>query len=197
MILYFDTETTGLSPGRIVQLSYIMQDSEGTRAKNFFFYVEYVEPTAQAVHGFSPERLLELSGGDTFSCHAEEIYDDFASADLIVAHNFPFDLKFMIAEFGYLDRQFRYKEDLCSMRHFTDVIKLPRENCRGYKHPKLGELAEAFDLYPYDINREGNRLFGGYSQSHDARYDTASLYLSFNEGARRDEKTAQILEKYL
>ena len=38
MIIYFDTETTGLSPGGIIQLSYIMQDSNGVVGKNFFFF---------------------------------------------------------------------------------------------------------------------------------------------------------------
>ena len=37
MILFFDTETTGLYPGRIIQLSYVMCDGENTTAKNFFF----------------------------------------------------------------------------------------------------------------------------------------------------------------
>ncbi|MBQ9709781.1 MAG: hypothetical protein IJV67_04100 [Clostridia bacterium] len=58
MILFFDTETTGLMPGRIVQLSYVMQTANEVRAKNFFFAVDYVEPSAQAVHGFSPQKLM-------------------------------------------------------------------------------------------------------------------------------------------
>ena len=55
MILFFDTETTGLMPGRIIQLSYIMQTETDVKAKNFFFYVDYIEPSAVAVHGFTPE----------------------------------------------------------------------------------------------------------------------------------------------
>ena len=57
MILFFDTETTGLIPGRIIQLSYVMQSETETRAKNFFFAVEYIEPSAVAVHGFTPEEI--------------------------------------------------------------------------------------------------------------------------------------------
>ena len=97
MILFFDTETTGLLPGRIIQLSYIMTDGENTVAKNFFFGVSYIEPSAQAVHGFSVEKLAVLSNGHTFSTDIEEIYDDFLSADLIVAHNDKFDIGFLIA----------------------------------------------------------------------------------------------------
>lgn len=197
MILYFDTETTGLVPGRIVQLSYLMQTEKEVKAKNFFFYVDYVEPSALAVHGFSPERLLELSGGNTFSCDADEIYDDFISADLIISHNFPFDLKFMIAEFAYIDRRFRYKESLCSMRHFTDILKLERSGGRRYKYPKLGELAEFYGVYPYDVTRAEMKFFGSFGLSHDARYDTCALFLSFNAAADGDAGVGAIREKYV
>ena len=56
-MLFFDTETTGLIPGRIIQLSYVMQSETETQAKNFFFAVEYIEPSAVAVHGFTPEEI--------------------------------------------------------------------------------------------------------------------------------------------
>lgn len=197
MILFFDTETTGLMPGRIIQLSYVMQSEEGVRAKNFYFYVDYIEPSAMAVHGLTPEMLFELSSGHSFSTEIDEIYDDFLSADLVVSHNFAFDLKFMIAEFLYQDRQFRYRESLCTMKYFTDVMRLPRKSGRGFKYPKLSELAEYLDIYPYDISRENINLFGDIGKSHDARYDTTTVYLAFNRGADNDEKLGEIRAKYL
>ena len=197
MILFFDTETTGLSPGRIIQLSYVMQTSTEVKAKNFFFYVDYIEPSAVAVHGFTPEKLLELSKGHTFSTDIEEIYDDFLRADVIIAHNLSFDLKFMIAEFAYHDRQFRYREGICSMRYFTDIIKIPRANGRGYKYPKLTEFSDYYDLYPYDVTTETAKLFGAYGQSHDARYDTTELYLAFNRAAAENAHIMQTLLTYL
>ena len=197
MILYFDTETTGLMPGRIVQLSYLMQTEKEVSAKNFFFYVDYVEPSALAVHGFSPAKLFELSGGNTFSCDADEIYDDFLSADLIISHNFSFDLKFMIAEFAYMDRQFRYKESLCSMRHFTNILKLNGNGSRRYKYPKLGELAAFYGVYPYDVTRAEMNYFGSFGQSHDARYDTCELFLAFNAAADVGGEVSAIREKYV
>ena len=196
MILFFDTETTGLCPGRIIQLSYIMQTANEVKAKNFFFYADYVEPGAVAVHGFTPEKLLTLSGGKTFSCDMDEIYDDFISADLIAAHNLNFDLKFMMAEFAYHDRRFRYKEGFCTMRNFTSVTRLPGGGGR-YKYPKLTELTDFLEIYPYDINRVSAELFGAYAASHDARYDTAALYLAFNTVADTDPDTFSVREKYL
>ena len=197
MILFFDTETTGLMPGRIIQLSYIMQTETDVKAKNFFFYVDYIEPSAVAVHGFTPEKLFTLSCGKTFSCDIEEIYDDFLSADLVVSHNFAFDLKFMIAEFLYQDRQFRYRESLCTMKFFTDLLRMPRKSGKGFKYPKLSELCEALEIYPYDISTASLNLFEDAGAFHDARYDTTAVYRAFNRGAELHEKLNGVKNKYL
>ena len=196
MILFFDTETTGLFPGRIIQLSYIMTDGENTVAKNFFFGVSYIEPSAQAVHGFSVEKLAVLSNGHTFSTDIEEIYDDFLSADLIVAHNVKFDIGFLIAEFNYQDRIFRYNESFCTMKRFTPICKLLRSKGEGYKYPKLNELCAFLGIREDDINTASSELFGGATGYHDARFDTVAVYLAVNKAINRG---ADIwgLEKYL
>jgi DNA polymerase-3 subunit epsilon len=191
MILFFDTETTGLRPGKICQLSYIMQSKESVTAKNFFFSVPFVEPSALAVHGLSTEKLAVLSGGKRFSDHLEEIAQDFALADLIVAHNFSFDFNFMSKEFEYEYERFTYKQDFCTMKKFTPICKLTRSSSPCYKYPKLTELADFLDIYPYDATKTAVKLFGDSGLSHDARYDTAMLYLCFNAGAKYEEvKTA-------
>lgn len=196
MILFFDTETTGLIPGRIIQLAYIMQTGTEIKSKCFFFAVEYVEPSAVAVHGFTPEKLAVLSGGNTFSCDIDEIYDDFAAADLIIGHNVKFDIDFMIAEFLYQSRRFRYKESFDTMRFFTPIMKLPRTSNKGYKYPKLTELSEFLDIYPYDVTRKTGEIFGSNSVgSHDARYDTAELYLCFIKGLETYPEIARIVEE--
>ena len=94
MILYFDTETTGLYPGQICQLSYVMQDKENLLAKNFFFSVDCVEREAFNVHGFSVEKLSQLSNGKRFNHHFNQINKDFETADLVVSHNISFDFSF-------------------------------------------------------------------------------------------------------
>jgi len=183
MIIYFDTETSGLRPGRICQLSYILQEKNETRGKNFFFSVGYVEPSAYAVHGFSPERLYVLSGGKVFGDFAEEIKADFKSADLIVAHNFNFDFMFLSAEFENIGDRFEFNQSFCSMKKFTPICKLPRSGGAGYKYPKLTELCSFLDIYAYDVTRATISLFGAAPSAHDARYDTAALYLAMNRGA--------------
>lgn len=180
MIIYFDTETTGLYPGRIIQLSYIMDSGNGQAGKNFYFDVEYIEPSAAAVHGITAEILHSLSCGRTFSDYADEIYDDFFSASLIVAHNVRFDLNFMMSEFGYLDRIFRYKESFDTMKYFTPIMKLTREGKSAYKYPKLTELTEFADIYAYDVSLAVRKIFGVLPRQtfHSSEFDTAALYLS-------------------
>lgn len=197
MILYFDTETTGLSPGGIIQLSYIMQDQNVVKGKNFFFYNSYISPASTAVHGITVEKLYRLSGGKTFYDYFDEIEEDFSRADLIVAHNFPFDFNFMCAEFSNCYSTFTYREKLDTMRYFTPLVKIPRANCKGYKYPKLCELANFFEIYDYDVTMSAIKLFKNSGVSHDARFDIAQTFLCVQEGARRYEEVQQLLKKYL
>ena len=185
MNLYFDTETTGVRRGKRCQLSYILQDESGAVGKNMFFHVGYVEPSAAAVHGFTAEVLYELSQGRVFADRFGEIAEDFRAADVLIAHNFSFDFMFMSAEFERLGERFTYKNSLCSMKKFTPVCRLPRANGTSYKYPKLSELCEFLDIYPYDVTCETMRLFRAAPSAHDARYDTAALYLAMNEGVKR------------
>ncbi|MBE7081418.1 MAG: 3'-5' exonuclease [Clostridiales bacterium] len=181
MILFFDTETTGLYPGQICQLSYIMQTKEGIKSKNFFFSVDYVEPSALAVHGFSVQKLKDLSLGRKFSFFFEEIYKDFEKADLICAHNTNFDFSFMRKEYERLNETFYIKNEFCSMKKSTPICKLPRKNGVGYKYPKLSELCEHVGITDLEISNQVCSLFGTNSSFHDARFDTSALYLAVNK----------------
>ncbi|MBP5177080.1 MAG: 3'-5' exonuclease [Clostridia bacterium] len=182
MIIYFDTETTGLIPGRIIQLSYIIDDGIEPVGKNFYFAVDYIEPSAVAVHGITVEKLKQLSGGKTFSDYQDEIYDDFSGADLIVAHNAKFDIDFLIAEFRYLDRIFRFGECFDTMRYFTPIMKLKRVSSSTYKYPKLAELMAYAEVFPYDVSRSVKRIFGESKLDfHEAAFDTTGMYLAVTE----------------
>jgi DNA polymerase-3 subunit epsilon len=177
MTIYFDTETTGLTPGRIIQLSYVIDDNGIVTAKNFFFAVEYVPKLAVDIHGFSAEKLAVLSNGKTFSDCVDEIDNDFSTADVIVAHNVNFDIGFLTAEFSYLDRVFKYNKTFDTMKFFAPICKLPRKHHEGFKYPRLEELANFLEIYPYDISRTAIKLYGNVLSYHDARFDTALLYL--------------------
>lgn len=182
MILYFDTETSGLHPGQICQLSYIMQKGDAVISKNFFFTVDSVEYGAFMVHGFSVEKLLSLSGGKRFINHFEEISKDFAEADVVVSHNVNFDFSFMRAEYARLNANFAVKKDFCSMKKSTTLCKLCRPHSAGYKYPKLGELSAFLGISDSDILSATKMLFGAEVGFHDARFDTSALYLACNVG---------------
>ena len=84
-LLIFDTETTSIKPGNICQLSYILIDASSkpqkTIGKNFFFTVEDMDPAAEQIHGFSLEKLYELSNGLYFEDLVDEFLEDFQEAE--------------------------------------------------------------------------------------------------------------------
>ncbi|MBR5191891.1 MAG: 3'-5' exonuclease [Clostridia bacterium] len=187
MILYLDTETTGLTPGQICQLSYVMQSKEKVKAKNFYFLVDYVEPSAQMVHNLSVEKLKVLSNGKRFIDHLEEIVTDFNNASLIVAHNIIFDFSFLSKEFEKCNLPFNYQNVYCSMKSTLPICKLKRKNSAGYKYPKLSELCAHFFISDSEIKYNMQKLFCERSDFHDARFDTTALYLAVNCGMVEEE----------
>lgn len=186
MILYFDTETTGLHPGQICQLSYIMQDKENVTAKNFFFSVEHVELGAQMVHGFSKELLEKLSNGKTFKDFFQEIKNDFENADLVVAHNVNFDFSFMRKEFERLGEIFKVTAEFCSMKKTTPICCLRRTSTNAYKYPKLSELCAFLGISDAQIQNTNLALFNQNVGFHDARFDTTAVYLAVNELIKKE-----------
>ncbi len=181
MILYLDTETSGLRPGQICQLSYVMQSGEEVSAKNFFFTVDSVEYGAFMVHGFSVQKLCELSGGKRFNDFILEIKADLESADVVVAHNVSFDMMFLRAEFERAGVELFIKKEFCSMKNMTGVCKLPGRRL-GYKYPKLSEMTCHFRISDYEIATTSSELFGERAGFHDARFDTTALFLAMDMG---------------
>lgn len=196
MVIYLDTETTSLYPGQICQLSYIMQSGEKVSAKNFFFAVDQMDFGAYKVHGFSIEKLKVLSKGKRFSDSIVEIAKDMKKADVIVSHNTAFDFMFLRAEFERLGQVFECKNEFCSMKKSTPMCKILRSNGISYKYPKLTELCDYFDIKPWDIRKESQKLFGFESDYHDARFDTTAVYLAVNQGVNC-EKEFESLKQYI
>lgn len=195
MILFFDTETTGLYPGEICQLSYIMQDKDGAKAKNFFFSVKNVEYGAYLVHGFSVGALKKLSGGKVFSDDIDEIEQDFLAAKTVIAHNISFDFSFLREEFARLNRTFTYADGFCSMKNTVGICKIPRRG-GGYKYPRLSELTERFYITDTEIRKATEKFFGDAGGFHDARFDTAAVYLAVN-CAMEEETSMKRLKELL
>ena len=196
MIIYLDTETTGLRPGNICQLSYIIQEKDKARAKNFFFQVDFVEYSAFLVHGFSVEKLKTLSGGKRFNDYLEEIELDFNLADYIVCHNTSFDFMFLRAEFEKCGVCFAPNNEFCTMKKSTSACKLTRAKGVGFKYPKLSELVSFLGITDKEILSTAKKLFGSQCGYHDARFDTCAVYLAVNKGIDKIEQF-EILRQYI
>ena len=83
MKTFLDTETTGLHPGHIAQLTYILTDDDLQiqKTENLFFKIPEgsMEEGAQEVHKLSEEKLQELSNGKSFSQNAYRILNRITS----------------------------------------------------------------------------------------------------------------------
>ena len=158
-----------------------MQDGKETTAKNFFFTVKRVDYGAYLVHGFSAEKLKVLSGGKTFKDHIDEIEKDFLRADVVVTHNTAFDLMFLRREFERVGRELVLKGSFCTMKSTVSLCKLSRTG-GGYKYPKLSELCDFLGIDEKTVAGVTRELFSEDAGYHDARFDTAAVYLIVNEG---------------
>lgn len=186
-MIFFDTETTGLRPGSICQLSYILVDTSArpnkTIGKNIFFTVEYVEPTAEKIHGFSVENLYELSEGRYFEDRLEEFIEDFQSADILIGHNVNFDIKFLSSELECCGEELTPKHIFCTMNYYKDICNL--KNSRNEpKAPKLAEVVQFLNIEESSIDTLSKNLFNGTGNFHDARFDTTATYLIVTEGIK-------------
>lgn len=178
-MLFFDTETTGLRPGNICQLSYIITNGEDVEPHNYFFKVDYIEPGAERIHGLSVRKLAALSNNRIFKDSFKEIREDFENAELLIGHNISFDLNFMKSEFSSCGHNYSYNESLCTMRYFTEICKIPKANGSGFKFPKLEELIIFFGIKNKEIISKTEEIFKSKSGYHDARFDTVATYLCF------------------
>ena len=161
----------------LCQIAYIIRDGVRHTTKNFYFHVDHMNKYAFRVHHLSKSKLDELSGGSRFSGSYLEIFKDFSSADLIVGHNVSSDLKRLQTEFSRNGNRFKPKATLCTMKYFSNALKLSSKDGRK-KYPNLAELC---NYYKVDIEsiRDGCSSFFDSCEldAHDARYDTVATYL--------------------
>ncbi|CAG9706056.1 DNA polymerase III epsilon subunit [Clostridium neonatale] len=154
-LLFFDTETTSVKPGSICQLSYITVDASAkpqiTTGKNFFFTVDEMEPSAEEIHGFSLEKLYELSNGQYFEDLVPEFIDDFKESDFLIGHNVNFDVRFLKHELLTLGEFFEPKNIFCTMAYYRDICKIPKANGE-IKNPKLSEVIDWLNISEKQIS---------------------------------------------
>lgn len=149
-----DTETTGLSAkygGRVCEIGVVTLKGgvETDRWSTLLDPQCAIDPGAMAVHGITPAMVR---GQPTFAEVADDL-DDLLAGAVLVAHNAPFDVSFLQAEYARIGRVMPAVPVLCT-------LKLAR---RHFKFPsnKLGSIAEALGV--------------SMGQAHRAGADTAAL----------------------
>ena len=187
-LLIFDTETTSIKPGHICQLSYITIDAstkpQQTIGKNYFFTVDEMDPAAEAVHGFSLEKLYDLSNGQYIEDLIEEFINDFSEADFVIGHNVNFDVRFLKLELEAMGIDYEPKNMFCTMQYYRDICKILRPS-GDYKNPNLEEVINFLGITKDQISSKADELFQGSGDYHDARFDTAATYLLIIEGLKK------------
>ena len=154
MIVFFDTETTGLPKNwkapitdlnnwpRLIQIAWLIYDYDGKQLsqKNYIIKPDgFVIPAdATAIHGISTERAH--AEGVSLKSVLSEFNDLMSAAEFLVAHNMSFDEKIIGAELirESFSNILENKKKICTMEIATSYCKIPGKY--GYKWPTLSEL---------------------------------------------------------
>lgn len=148
MTLIFDTETSGFSESRLLQLGVLLVDERYEVQMQASLLVRpdgwRVEEGAEKVHGISQEKAGQLGLPVDVVLG---IFCGFAiKADVLVGHNLEFDTKILSGELkkaGWPLPLFERSD--CTMRMMTPVCKIPptekmvKAGRTGWKSPKLME----------------------------------------------------------
>lgn len=164
MILFFDTETTGLpnfrapmsddSQPHLVQLACLLTEDDGTERASLSLIVNPGVPIpagASAVHGIT-DLIADRAGVSTGTATA--MWNRFAErADLIVAHNIRFDMAVMEAAWHrtvpsglqHMDRLHGARARFCTLDAASPIVNLPPTEkmvAAGFNKPKPPKLEE-------------------------------------------------------
>jgi len=154
MLLFFDTETTGIPKNykapasnlenwpRLVQIAWLLTDDKGDEANCAEHVIRpdgfSIPAGASRIHGITTE-IAKKTGVD-LRLALDAIARDFSSATILIAHNMQFDEKILGAEFlrsGY-PNHVEEKSRKCTMQSSTKFCGISGPN--GYKWPRLEEL---------------------------------------------------------
>jgi DNA polymerase III epsilon subunit-like protein len=186
MILFIDTETTGLPrkkiPSvnqyaywpRLVELAWIECENDGTLIAEYNSIIRpdsfTIPNTASAVHGITTKEAQDK--GQSLVLVLEQFHSSLEHCSLMVGHNVEFDANVIAAESfraGMVLPITSYQKK-CTMKSSIRLCKLKRG--AGYKNPTLAELH--------------NFLFGlTLSENHQALSDARACMRCFFELKKR------------
>lgn len=180
-LLFFDTETTGVSENynlpssnlknwpRMVQLAWIVSDISGnmiSRECHIIYPEEFIIPDDSIrIHGITNERAKKE--GEPLKVVLESFYDQMIKSDAVVGHNVSFDIYVVGAEMlrcGMKDT-ISNVPFYCTMQLSTKFCNIAGTNGR-LKWPTLQEL------YLKLFNKN-------YNYAHDAMADIEATFKCF------------------
>lgn len=185
LLLFFDTETTGLPKNwkapasdvnnwpRLIQFAWQLYDVNGNLLESNSSIIKpdnFVIPKESSnIHGITTERAYVE--GENLNQVLDKFKRNLDKANLIIAHNMSFDEKVLGAEFYRLHNYnpLTKIEKLCTMQLSTNICKI--DGTYGYKWPKLEELH-------YFLFKKG------FDNAHDAEADiqaTADCYFELKK----------------
>jgi DNA polymerase-3 subunit epsilon len=141
--IFFDTETTGLSPesgDRIIEIGCVEMVSRRLTGNNKHFYLNPQRPShedAVKIHGLTDEFLADKP---LFSAVADELLEYLAGAE-VIAHNASFDVGFFNEELKRLGRP-KFVEHVGRV---TDTLVMAREMFPG-KSNSLDALCKRLEV---------------------------------------------------
>ena len=184
--IVFDIENDGSKSSRVCQLSYLKVYRWHVKGKNMYFKLDYMNYHAQKVHGLSVYKLRRLSNGEIFADRADEIYKDFANAEVWIGHDVQCDVRYLTGEFKRIGVNIAPPATFCTLKRYTKDVNIPlKDNPNKLKPAKLEEVMRHFGITPELVVKKCAKWFGGGDRAHDARYDTVGTYLSMLVGEGR------------
>jgi DNA polymerase-3 subunit epsilon len=162
----FDTETTGLIKWNqvltrdtvhtfpnIVQLSWVMMDTETLKLKEYDYIIsaKNIPEETTAIHGIT--QGMNKQQGFWFTLIYDILEICLQECDLIIGHNLDFDIQMINVECMRYNIPVNWnKPTYCTMKNTTHICKILKENY-GYKWPKLSELHQfLFEESPANLH---------------------------------------------
>ena len=141
--VFLDTETTGLYPAqghRIIEIAAVEAINRRVTNNHFHVYLNpdrEIDAAAQEVHGITLEFLQDKP---RFADVVSEFLDFVADAELVI-HNAPFDVGFLNAELGRIDRENLEK----TAGNIIDTLKMAKDMRPGQRN-NLDALCRHFGI---------------------------------------------------
>lgn len=180
-IIAFDTETTGLNPEdghRVIEFAGVEMrlgpDGGVERVVPHHYLFNPGIPIPREATEVSGLKDEDVVNAPRFEEHAVAIHELLANA-ISVAHNYPFDQRFLTAEFAHAGLRW------CFPPAEIDTVDLSRRFFPEAKSHKLGELAQRLEVTLIGAHRATNdaeacgRCFVSLARRHDAPDDIAGL----------------------